>query len=120
MFSDFIRGRPIAFLQDTCVYVKRVHFMSYVILSGVNSCMDGTYIYIYIYIHVITNLISSQCVFAFAERPCTVSGVRFSRVSGSGRVREVSSETRGSGAAGVAAGWSGKSLVKPDGPVRDN
>ena len=48
--------------------------------------MDSTYIYI----HVITNLILSQYVFAFIERPCAVSGVSFSRVSGSNRiVREV-------------------------------
>ena len=46
--------------------------------------------------HVITNLISSQYVLAFVERPCAVSGVSLSRVSGSSqRVREVSSEAGG-------------------------
>ena len=53
------------------------------------------------YINVITNLISSQYVLAFVERPCAVSGVSLSRVSGSSqRVREVSSEAGGSGVGG--------------------
>ena len=53
--------------------------------------MDSTYI-----INVITYLISSQYVFAFVERPCTVSGVSLSRESSSSRiVREVCSESGG-------------------------
>ena len=52
-------------------------------------------------IHVITNLISSQYVFAFVERPCAVSGESLSReFSSSRRVREDSSESGGSGVGG--------------------
>ena len=45
---------------------------------------------------------SYQYVFVFVERPCTVSGVSLSRESGSSwRVREVSSESGGSGVGGL-------------------
>ena len=60
--------------------------------------MDNTY-----NIHVITNLISSQYVFAFVEMPCTVSIVSLSQESSSSRrVQEVSSV---SGRSGVGGFW---------------
>ena len=74
----------------------------------------------HICIHVITNLISSQYVFAFVERSCAVSGVSRSRVYGSSRrVQEVSSGAGGFQRFPVVSGVSGKFLVKPGGLVRE-
>ena len=43
LFSDFIGDRPIAFLQTIYIYIKRVHFISYVILSGVCAWIAHIY-----------------------------------------------------------------------------
>ena len=40
LFSDFIRGRSIAFCK---IYMKRLHFISYVILSGVRAWISHIY-----------------------------------------------------------------------------
>ena len=54
--------------------IKRVHFTSYVLISGVCVWIEPIYIYVILYYLI-------AYVFAFVERPCAVSGVSY--VSGS-------------------------------------
>ena len=69
LFSDFIRGRPTACSRD--IYIKRVHSISYVLISEVCVWIE------HIYLHVILYYLIAY-VFVFVERSCAVSGVSYS------------------------------------------
>ena len=69
LFSDFTRGRPTAGLLE--IYIKHVHFISYVLMSGVCVWIEHIYLQVILYYLIVY-------VFAFLERPCAVSGVSYS------------------------------------------
>ena len=76
LFSDFVGDRRS--VEDK--YIKRVHCVSYVLISGV--CMRRGHIFPYVIFVIIKNIY----VFAFVERSCAVSGVSGSSTSDSCRI----------------------------------